>query len=261
MATAPALPSPPHHPPPRARARGPRPERTGRDGTALPLPEELPPGREAEKRGDGGRPPTPLRTGPSSQRCLGRGGGGAVEAKAAHARAVTPWRRGSSARRSKGRRAMAAVAAAARGGLRGALLVQQQRWSSGSGADQVGAGDRAGGARPFLPTPPLTAVSPCSWASWAKAPGRAAAEAALSARLGAPSGRSRRPRRSGTLGERGAAGPAAAADRLRRGGPRKQPLSAPGNCGRARRGGLALGLCQPRPQPPPRLSAGAPAPC
>lgn len=55
MATAPALPSPPHHPPPRARARGPRPERTGRDGTALPLPEELPPGREAEKRGDGGR--------------------------------------------------------------------------------------------------------------------------------------------------------------------------------------------------------------
>ncbi|KAL2295957.1 hypothetical protein Nmel_017487 [Mimus melanotis] len=34
---------------------------------------------------------------------------------------------------------MAAVAvAAARGGLRGALLVQQQRWSSGSGADQLG---------------------------------------------------------------------------------------------------------------------------
>lgn len=34
---------------------------------------------------------------------------------------------------------MAAVAvAAARGGLRGALLMQQQRWSSGSGADQVG---------------------------------------------------------------------------------------------------------------------------
>lgn len=40
---------------------------------------------------------------------------------------------------------MAAVVAL-RGGLRGALVAQQQRaWSSGSGADQVGAAGRGGG--------------------------------------------------------------------------------------------------------------------
>uniref|UniRef100_A0A8C4UN04 ATPase inhibitor, mitochondrial n=1 Tax=Falco tinnunculus TaxID=100819 RepID=A0A8C4UN04_FALTI len=44
---------------------------------------------------------------------------------------------------------MAAVAAAARGGLRGALVAQQQRWSSGSGADQVGA--PVAGARSRVP--------------------------------------------------------------------------------------------------------------
>lgn len=56
---------------------------------------------------------------------------------------------------------MAAVAvAAARGGLRGALVAQQQRWSSGSGADQVGAG--GGGLPPCLSLSLLTAVSPRS---------------------------------------------------------------------------------------------------
>lgn len=101
----------------------------------------------------------------------------------------------------QGQADMAAVLAL-RGGLRGALLAQQQQraWSSGSGADQVRAG-RWGvglGGRGAV----LTARFPCSWASWAKAPGRAAVAAAPSARLEGPSARSRRPRRSATSGER-----------------------------------------------------------
>lgn len=53
---------------------------------------------------------------------------------------------------------MAAVAVL-RGGLRGVLLAQQQRWSSGSGADQVGSGLR-GGNRGCLSLPAHRCVSP-----------------------------------------------------------------------------------------------------